>query len=357
MKSCPFPCATCDASLNCLTCYGGYSISGTSCVESTSCNSGATCTSCPLGYVLNAGTCTQCTATSCLRCNIATPTLCTLCSSSTYLETSTNLCVACTSPCSSCQTSEICTNCVDGYFMQTLNNLATGTCLSCDSNCATCTTSPTYCLSCPTGSTLNGVKCLSNQNVGFDMVFKSPTTTNATTEYTNFMAVIEDVRLAIAGQLGTTFVANPDLISFKSINSGSVLVSGYIDTSSSSSANAVAASTSNIQNNGGYVGFSLLSSTYVSNGFTSSSSSSVNLPLVLGIAIPVGILFIVVAVVIIVKLKKRANAIKEVEKVDDVVISPQPENYQPMEQNETTANNLKPELKKEMGSTNNEAFS
>lgn len=171
------------------------------------------------------------------------------------------------------------------------------------------------------------------------------------------MAVIEDVRLAIAGQLGTTFVSNPSLISFKTVKSGSVSVSGYFDTSSSSSANSVAASATNIQNNGGYVGFSLLSSTYVSNGFTSSSSSSVNLPLVLGIAIPVGILFIVVAVVIIVKLKKRANAIKEVEKVDDVVISPQPENYQPMEQNETTANNLKPELKKEMGSTNNEAFS
>ena len=172
------------------------------------------------------------------------------------------------------------------------------------------------------------------------------------------MAVIEDVRLAIAGQLGTTFVSDPSLISFKSVKSGSVSVSGYFDTSSSSSPSTVASSASNIQNNGGYVGFSLLSSTYVSNGFTSSSSSSaVNLPLVLGIAIPVGILVIVVAVVIIVKLRKRANAIKEVEKVDDVVISPQPENYQPMEQNETTANNLKPELKKEMGSTNNEAFS
>lgn len=194
--------------------------------------------------------------------------------------------------------------------MQTLNNQATGTCLACDSNCASCSTSPTYCLSCPTGSTLNGVKCLSNQNVGFDMVFKSPTTTNATTEYTNFMAAIEDIRLSIAGQLGTAFVSNPGLISFKTVKSGSVSVSGYIDTSSSSSANTVATSTSNIQNGGGYVGFSLLSSTYVANGFTASSSSSVNLPLVLGIAIPVGILFIVVSVVIIVKLKKRANAIK-----------------------------------------------
>ena len=155
--------------------------------------------------------------------------------------------------------------------MQTLNNLATGTCLACDSNCATCKNSATYCLSCPTGSSLNGVKCLSNQNVGFDMVFKSATTTNSTTEYTNFMAVIEDVRLAIAGQLGTTFVNDPSLISFKTVKSGSVSVSGYIDTSASSSANSVASSTSNIQNNGGYVGFSLLSSTYVANGFTTTS--------------------------------------------------------------------------------------
>lgn len=191
VKSCAFPCATCDASLNCLTCFGGYELSGSSCASSVSCNSGSSCTSCPLGYVLNAGTCNQCTANGCLACNFATLNLCKLCKSGMYLITATNLCGTCTSPCSTCQTDTLCTTCVDGYYMQTVNNLDTGKCLACDSNCKTCANNPTSCLSCPTGSSLVGLKCLSTQNIGFGLTFSSPTASSLSSEYQAFMGVIE----------------------------------------------------------------------------------------------------------------------------------------------------------------------
>lgn len=161
--------------------------------------------------------------------------------------------------------------------------------------------------------------------------------------------------------MGTPYNTNPSLISFNSITSGSVTVSGYVDTSTTTPSSAYTQMGS-VQPSGGYSGFAMVSSTYVANGFNpSTSSSSVNLPLVLGITIPVVILFIVVGVVIFVKLRHKGNAIKEVEKVEQLQVSPPGEKieentYQQMEQNDT-ANNLKPELKKEMHSTNNEAFS
>lgn len=157
-------------------------VSGGACTQTVQCNSDSSCTTCPLGYTLNAGTCSQCTASNCLRCNFGALTQCTLCNISTFLDTANNLCAACTSPCLTCQTSTVCTTCADGFFMQTLNNLPTGKCIACDSNCATCAKSPTYCLTCPTGSSLVAVKCLSNQNVGFNMTFSSPTATSSAAE-------------------------------------------------------------------------------------------------------------------------------------------------------------------------------
>ena len=90
------------------------------------------------------------------------------------------------------------------------------------------------------------------------------------------------------------------------------MLGGGVDTSQSSNADGAYTQMSNVNPSGGYVGFSLVSSSYVANGFnpSSSSSSSVNMPLVLGIAIPVAVLVIIVTIVIIVKMKARANAIK-----------------------------------------------
>lgn len=57
------------------------------------------------------------------------------------------------------------------------------------------------------------------------------------------------------------------------------------------------------------MGFALVSSSYVANGFTPPESSTLNLPLILGISIPSAVLLIVIVVVVVVKLKKR-NSIK-----------------------------------------------
>jgi hypothetical protein len=123
--------------------------------------------------------------------------------------------------------------------------------------------------------------------------------------------------------LGAPFNSNPNLISFATIQSGSVILNGKIDSSQSPDANSAYGKVGSITPSGGYVGFSLVSSSYVANGFTPSSSSSVNLPLVMGIAIPVGVLVIVVTIVIIVKMRAKANAIKEVQKVDEILVSPE----------------------------------
>ena len=157
------------------------------------------------------------------------------------------------------------------------------------------------------------------------MTFSSPTAATSAAELQAFMIVMEEIREVIAGQLGAPFNTNPSLISFSMVQSGSVKVGGNVDTSQSSSSSAAFAKVSTVQPSGGYPGFQMVSSSYVANGFTADSTTTVNMPLILGIAIPVGLLFIIVSVVVIVRLKKRANAIKEVQKVDDFQISPQNE--------------------------------
>jgi hypothetical protein len=126
----------------------------------------------------------------------------------------------------------------------------------------------------------------------------------------SFMVYLEEIRLSIGGTLGAPYSTSPELISFSSIVSGSVITSGKVDTSQLAPGQTYEAF-GKIRPAGSYVGFALVSSSYVANGFTppSSDSSQINLPLVLGIAIPSGILLIVIVVVVVVKLKKR-NSIK-----------------------------------------------
>lgn len=57
------------------------------------------------------------------------------------------------------------------------------------------------------------------------------------------------------------------------------------------------------------MGFALVSSSYVANGFNPPQESKLNLPLILGVSIPSAVLLIVIVVVVVVKLKKR-NSIK-----------------------------------------------
>jgi hypothetical protein len=191
------------------------------------------------------------------------------------------------------------------------------------------------------------------------VTFSSPTAASSAAELQSFMVVLEEIRASMAVNLGSPYNTNPSLISFTNIRSGSVIVGGQCDTTGT-----VATDAYNKVGNigaGSYSGFTPQDVTYVANGFNpSTASSSVNLPLILGITIPVVILFIVVGAIVFVKLRAKGNSIKEVEKVEQVQVpagdKPETNAYQQME-HEDTANNLKPELKKEMNSTNNEAFS
>jgi hypothetical protein len=121
--------------------------------------------------------------------------------------------------------------------------------------------------------------------------------------------------LSLAGLLGDPYSTNPSLISFKTLDSGSVAVSGVISCTSSSAAPSVyKTATSKIGVSGGFSGFSLVGVTYTANNIDtnsdSSSSSSVNLPLILGISIPAGVVLIIVIIVLIVKLSKPTNTIR-----------------------------------------------
>lgn len=272
VSACAFPCATCYPNGECQTCFGGYLLTGTSCNSDLSCNTDSSCTNCPLGYSLSSGLCAHCTSSNCLRCNPDTVSECYLCSDGYFLETSTLLCSACSSPCVNCKTSDVCLSCKDGYFMQMVNNEPNGKCGACDSNCATCGGSPTHCLTCPTGSSLDGLKCISNQNIGFKLTFASPTAASPAEELQSFMIVMEEIRLNLGGVLGAPFSTTPELISFTSIVSGSVNVNGVADTSQSSP-DETYNSWDNVQPSGGYVGFALVSSSYVANGFTPAESS------------------------------------------------------------------------------------
>lgn len=78
--------------------------------------------------------------------------------------------------------------------MQNIKNVPTGICAACDSNCATCSSSPTFCMSCASGFYLSGLKCISSQNVNFNISFSSPTATSSSSELSAFMIILEDIR-------------------------------------------------------------------------------------------------------------------------------------------------------------------
>lgn len=114
--------------------------------------------------------------------------------------------------------------------MQMVNNEPNGKCGACDSNCATCGASPTHCLTCPSGSTLDGLKCISNQNIGFQLVFSSATAASPAEELQSFIVIMQEIRLSLGGTLGEPYSTNPDLISFTSVESGSVITNGIVST-------------------------------------------------------------------------------------------------------------------------------
>jgi len=113
---------------------------------------------------------------------------------------------------------------------------------------------------------------------------------------------------------------------------------------SSSPSTVYTQAVSNVQSSGGYSGFSLVGSSFVANGFSTTSSSSTNLPLVLGITIPLGVIFIVVVVIVVVKVTRRTNDIREVAKVEEVAVV-EPQGLGEIEEHNDTAKNFKLENK------------
>ena len=160
---------------------------------------------CPDGYlsqtvnssdvcVVCTSPCTTCSGslTFCLTCDQASGALyqtngscvnSTSCPDTTYSNDTSLNCEPCVSPCSSCSSFENCTSCVtntslfesnssclstcpDGYLSQTVNS--SDICVTCTSPCTTCSGSLTFCLSCDqssgalyasNGSCVNSTSC------------------------------------------------------------------------------------------------------------------------------------------------------------------------------------------------------
>lgn len=151
--------------------------------------------------------------------------------------------------------------------MPEVNGLPTGQCIPCDSNCATCAKTPAFCLSCPSGSSLVALKCISNQNIGFSLTFSSPTAASPAAEMQSFMIILEEIRATLAGLMGAPYSTNPNLISFSSILSGSVIVGGLMDTTGSDPAASLTTATNKLGASPGFGSFDMTNSNFVANGF------------------------------------------------------------------------------------------
>jgi hypothetical protein len=114
----------------------------------------------------------------------------------------------------------------------------------------------------------------------------------------------------LAGRLGSPYNTNPDSITFGTIASGSVVVTGSIGVDLSSDPNTVLRNAREISTSNTAIGsFKMVGSTYTANGFQ--EASSINLPLILGLAIPLSTLFITVVAVIVVKVIRDRNSVAE----------------------------------------------
>ena len=135
------------------------------------------CTKCADGYFLSTtGSCLQCsgcktcavTAIKCLTCNANTYLSGTLCKATCptgFYGDSTNLvCLPCDSTCQSCtgNLANQCSGCVDGQYLTSDNE-----CLACSSSCLTCSVTEYNCLSCKTGTYLQGTNCVTQCLQGF----------------------------------------------------------------------------------------------------------------------------------------------------------------------------------------------
>lgn len=193
MKKCILPCATCSATdpSICTSCISGYTYNEQAtqnCQPDTTCNNNGSCSNCPFGFAMsvvnNEATCVQCSS-GCSRCDPNNANKCLACFTGSYLNGTT--CASCPSNCYMCSSPTMCYMCVSGFVAQQAatqqSSNAVGsspmmgtypvTCLACSGNCATCMNTPTTCLTCQSGFSLSGNRCLNDNQIDVEVTFNT----------------------------------------------------------------------------------------------------------------------------------------------------------------------------------------
>ena len=274
----------------------------------TNCNTAKDCDYCPFDYVMQSSssttsrsvTCTACNADSnCQRCLQSNTATCTSCNGGTYLN-SQSVCASCSDGCSRCISTSLCFVCSSGYVAKQVAKLTTSTstvsavssspvsCEPCTSPCSTCSGDPTNCLTCVSGYTFKGTKCVSNFNYQLSVVL-GVTTSVFNEKYLDFVS-------DVASSLSTTI----DKISILSLRYGSVAV--VLQASTTNTPNSQAAinqqnALTNAANSGSLGGMTVTSSSVTTNGGSNSSGSddddsglSRTTIIILAVCIPCGVL-------------------------------------------------------------------
>ena len=86
------------------------------------------------------------------------PDFCLSCNNDHYLDSSSNSCIECISPCQTCSYREICDSCIDDYF------LISNSCYECNKNCKTTLDDNCKCDTCEDGYYLENYQCLSDNS-------------------------------------------------------------------------------------------------------------------------------------------------------------------------------------------------
>jgi len=287
---CSPTCATCadNKPTVCLSCYGGaiYNSANYTCSINITCNTDSSCTSCASGFnyifVTSIYKCLACPSIdNCIQCSGTTSSLCVICNLGFYVN-GTGGCSNCSTNCTACQSSTICTSCAVGYTLPM--DQSSGSCLPCTSPCVTCIGASTFCSSCITGFSKVGWKCLNNTYVGFTIVL------NADPSY-----VLTNVDSIINGLLSVAQQGNGSItqgsITFTSFQSGSTIASGTATDVSAGALTLTAGQTLG--------GITINSASFTQYGTTNSSSQStitnntdsknIGLYIGLGVGIPLAI--------------------------------------------------------------------
>lgn len=161
-KACPTNCLSCSGSKTCTTCAGGYfkqtvenvdfcKACKANCLD---CGSATTCSKCKAGYLKSGENCNACEIDKCIEYVADTnPCQCSKCSSGTLQEDDTK-CIVCETGCKTCSSTDTCTACSDGYYLDNANCVA---CSEIKENCAKCSSSA--CTECSNGYYLDVTEC------------------------------------------------------------------------------------------------------------------------------------------------------------------------------------------------------